>query len=77
MHGEGSARPSRRNDDSAREVFYSVGGLTSRPDPTKDVHLRWKFVAPLRIGDRLEIKILEVKKADRPKSWKKAERRRK
>ena len=69
--------PSRRNNGSAREVFYSVGGLTRRPDPTKDVHLRWKSVAPLRIGDRLVIKVLEVRKADRPKSRKKAERRRK
>jgi hypothetical protein len=68
--------PSGRQDNSAPEVFYSVGGLTGRPDPKKDVHLRWKSVVPLTVGDRLEVTILEVKKADRPKSRSNAERKR-
>jgi hypothetical protein len=68
--------PARPDDESARDLFYSVGELTRRPDPKKDVHLRWKSVAPLRVGDILEVRVLQVGKADRPKSRIKAERRR-
>ena len=65
-----------RPEDTNGEVFYSVGGLTRRPDPEKDVHVRWKSIAPLRVGDVIQVKVLEVKKADRAKSRKKAARRR-
>jgi hypothetical protein len=58
----------------APHIHYSVGGLTARPDPTKDVHMRWKSIAPLRLGDAIEIKVLEVPKADRPKSRTNAEK---
>jgi hypothetical protein len=67
--------PADRGDDSAPDLFYSVGGLTRRPDPKKDVHVRWKSVAPVRVGDLLEVKVVEVSKADRPKSHVRAERR--
>ncbi len=67
--------PAGRDDDSVPDLFYSVGGLTRRPDPKKDVHLRWKSVAPLRVGDVLEVKVVEVSKADRPKSREKDARR--
>jgi hypothetical protein len=65
------ARPS----ETTREVFYSVGGLTARPDAKKDVHLRWKSVAPLAIGDVVHVKVLEVKRADPAKSRIKAVRK--
>jgi hypothetical protein len=65
-----------RPDDTNREIFYSVGGLTARPDPEKDVHVRWKSIAPLKVGDVIEVKVLDVKKADRAKSRKKAARKR-
>lgn len=55
-------------DDVVPELFYSVGGLTRRRDPKKDVHLHWKSVGRLRVGDSLEVRIVEVRKADRPKS---------
>jgi hypothetical protein len=58
----------------APHIHYSVGGLTARPDPTKDVHMRWKSIAPLRLGDTIEINVLEVPKADRPKSRTNAEK---
>lgn len=67
--------PSGREDDFTPDLFYSVSGLTGRPDPKKDVHVRWKSVTSLRVGDLLEVKIVEVSKADQPKSRKKAERR--
>jgi hypothetical protein len=67
--------PAGRDDDSVPDLFYSVGGLTRRPDPKKDQHVRWKSVAPLRVGDLLEVKVVEVRKADRPKSREIAERR--
>ena len=65
-----------RPDDTSGDVFYSVGGLTARPDPEKDVHVRWKSTAPLKVGDVVEVKVLKVKKADRAKSRKKAVRKR-
>jgi hypothetical protein len=64
-----------RSDNSAPDLFYSVGGLAGRPDPKKDVYVKWKSDAPLSVGDLLEVKIVEVSKVDRPKSRKRAERR--
>ena len=65
-----------RPDETGGEIFYSVGGLTARPDPKKDVHLRWRSIAPLKVGDVVQVKVLDVKKADRAKSRKKAVDRR-
>ena len=30
--------------DEVSQIVYQVGGLTSRSDPAKDVHLRWKGI---------------------------------
>lgn len=57
------------------EVFYSVGGLTARPDREKDVHMNWKSIVPLRVGDVIQVKVLESKNADRPRSRKRAVRK--
>src|SRR5258708_3581847 len=65
-----------RPDDTTGEIHYSVGGLTSRPDPDKDVNLRWKSVAPIKIGDVIEVKILETEKVDRATSRTKAKKKR-
>ena len=65
-----------RSDDTKGEVFYSVGGLTARPDPNNDVQVRWKSISPLRVGDVVQVKVLEVKKADRARSRTKAVRKR-
>jgi len=65
-----------RPDETGGEIFYSVGGLTARPDPKKDVHVRWRSIAPLKVGDVVQVKVLDVKKADRAKSRKKAVDRR-
>ena len=64
-----------RPDDTTGEIFYSVGGLTARPDPTKDVHMRWKSVAPLKVGDVIQVEVVETDKPDRAKSRTKAKPR--
>ena len=56
-----------RPDATSSDVHYTVGGLTSRPAPKKDVHLRWKSVAPLQVGDIIQVKVLETTKVDRPR----------
>ena len=64
-----------RPDDATAEIHYSVGGLTSRADFQKDVHVSWKSVAPLRVGDVIQVKILETDRTDRATSRHKAKRR--
>jgi hypothetical protein len=64
-----------RPGDETFDIYYSVGGLTSRLDPAKDVHVNWKSVAPLKVGDVIQVRILETRKVDRAKSRKNAERR--
>jgi hypothetical protein len=49
---------------------------TSRINPKKDMSLNWKSIAPLRIGDVIEVKVIEAKNADRPSSRKNADRAR-
>jgi len=64
-----------RPDETASEIHYSVGGLTSRANPNKDVHMRWKSIAPLKVGDVIDIRILETEKVDRATSRTKAKRK--
>src|ERR1700761_39142 len=54
-----------RSDDDSCDVFFSVSGLTGRSDPKKDVHVRWKSTVPLRVGDVIQVRVLEAKQADR------------
>lgn len=49
------------------DLRYHVGGLTARRDPARDVHPRWKS-SSLRTGDVLEVRVVEVTQADKPKS---------
>jgi hypothetical protein len=64
-----------RPEQTTGDLHYSVGGLTSRPDPQKDIHVKWKSVEPLRIGDVVTVRIIETEKVDRAKSRTKAERK--
>ena len=59
------------------EIHYHVGGLTARKDPKTDVHLNWKSVAPLKIGDTISVKILESDTADKPSKQYKRNKKRK
>ena len=52
------------SDATTKEIYYSVQGLTGRPNPDKDVHLRWKSVAPLRVGDVLQVKVNKLTPAN-------------
>jgi hypothetical protein len=64
-------------NNAIRDVHFSVTGLTSRSNPRKDVHLRWKSIASLKIGDVIQVKVIESTKADRPKTRSKASKHRK
>jgi hypothetical protein len=64
-----------RPDETTGDLYYTVGGLTSRRDPNQDVHLRWKEIAPLKVGDVIQVKILETDKVDRPTSRTRAKRK--
>lgn len=64
-----------RPDETKGEVFFSVGGLTSRSDPDKNVHVRWKSVSSLKVGDVIEVRVLETDEVDRAKSQVKATRK--
>jgi hypothetical protein len=64
-----------RPDETTGDIFYSVGGLTGRRDPKKDVHLRWRSINFLKVGDVIQVKVLETMKVDRPTSRTKAKRK--
>jgi len=64
-----------RPDEKTGEIFYTVGGLTGREDPSKDVHLRWQSITPLKVGDVIQVKVIEATKVDAPKSRIKAKRK--
>jgi hypothetical protein len=68
----GSKTVPPRATDTTRHIEYSIGGLTSRPDAKKDVHLTWKSLAPLKVGDLIEVKVVETTKVDRAVSRAKA-----
>jgi len=61
-----------RPDETSSEVHYSVGGLTSRPNPKDDHHLKWKSAQRLAIGDVITVRVVETKKASRVASRTKA-----
>jgi hypothetical protein len=65
-----------RPDETKGEIFFSVGGLTGRRDPKKNVHLRWQEIKFLKVGDLIQVKILETMKVDRPTSRTKAKGKR-
>jgi hypothetical protein len=65
-----------RPDETSGNVHYSIGGLTSRRDPKKNVHVRWKSVAPLKIGDVVQVRVVETERVDRAKSRIRAKPRR-
>lgn len=44
------------------DLFLDVGGLLS---PTKE-HVRWSKQKPLRVGDEVQVKIVETNTVDKP-----------
>ena len=65
-----------RPDDVTNDIHLRVGGLTGRADASRDVHLDWTSFRELSVGDVVQIKVLDVAKADRPRSRSPAKRRR-
>ena len=63
-----------RPDETSDEIHYSVGGLTSRPKPLADVHVRWKSDGQLKVGDVVTVRVVETEKADRATSRSKVKR---
>jgi len=55
----------KKQDADAR---LHVGGLTSRAEPQEDEHLTWVGQKPLKVGDRVEVRLLKANKAHRHKS---------
>ena len=63
----------RRLDDPIT-LTYTVGGLIPQPNG-KDVFPKWKDAAPLRVGDVIEVRIVETDQVDRPTARRKAKRK--
>lgn len=61
-----------RPDETSGEIHYSVGGLTARQGPRKNVHLRWKSVVPLKVGAVIQVRILETDTVDHASSRQRA-----
>lgn len=53
-----------RTRHAKAEAFYSVTGMTAR----EDFHLRWTGIEPLKLGDLIQVRVLEVDQADAPKA---------
>lgn len=60
----------RPGADETSDITCTVGGMTGRPNPEKDVYIIWAAATSLQVGDVLQIKVIETDKADRAKSRK-------
>jgi hypothetical protein len=56
----------KKHRDEPPDVFFSVGGLTSRVEGP-DEHVRWAQQERLKTGDKVEIEVLETIEVDLPK----------
>jgi hypothetical protein len=63
-----------RPDDVTNDIHLRVGGLTARADESRDVHLDWTGLRELSPGDVVQIKVLDMAKADHPRSRRPAKR---
>lgn len=57
-------------DQTTGKVSLSVGGLTRRKNPKKDVHMNWLSLTKLKIGDVVEVRVTDTEKVDKPKTRK-------
>jgi len=51
-----------KSEKEKADIHLRVGGLTSRPEPQEDEHLTWVNGRALRVGDKVEVRIVETKK---------------
>jgi len=70
----GSQSRQARQDETV-DLFFTVGGLTSRAPETPDEHVRWVAQKPLQIGDVIRVEVLETPTVDDPISGTEAEKR--
>jgi hypothetical protein len=50
--------------DRTPDLFLQVGGLTGRKNGVQDEHLKWVRHRPLRVGDKISVRIVRITKAD-------------
>lgn len=53
-----------RPDDTSGDLCYAVGGMDSR----QDVYHYWQIPTPLKVGDVIQVRILETDAPDPPQS---------
>src|SRR2546425_47450 len=63
-----------RSNETGSDLFCSVGGLSGRKDPKRDVHVRWKSVSKLKVGDVIQVRILDTNTVDKPRHREHAKR---
>ncbi len=54
-----------RKSRGGPDIWLHSGGLTSRSGGTPDEHLTWIKHRPLRVGDRVSIRVMEISRADK------------
>jgi hypothetical protein len=59
----------------AEQAKLDLGGLTSRADGVTDEHVNWLSQLPLKVGDKIEVEILETDSPDPIDSASEAKRR--
>jgi hypothetical protein len=58
-------RGTKKRRDEPPTLFFSVGGLTCRLN-APDEHLCWTDDESLKIGDKVEVEVVEADEADEP-----------
>jgi hypothetical protein len=68
--------PARPNDLHGLAGF-SIGGLARTKNSKKNVHMSWATASRLKVGDTIQVTILETIKVDKPIQPKKVEKQKK
>lgn len=50
--------------DEGEQAKLDLGGLTSRADGVTDEHVNWLSQLPLKVGDKIEVEIVETDSPD-------------
>ena len=62
----GSTSRGTKRENEKPDLFLTVGGLTSRPVGRKDEHLTWVSHRPLKVGDEVQIRLVETRRPRSP-----------
>lgn len=66
VNAVGKLGPKTSRNRSGKDLFLSVGGLTSRKLGKANEHLRWLNQKQLHVGDEVHIRLVSTTKCDRP-----------